>query len=134
MPMATSGCPRRRRSIPSYLAAAAAAVPQTLLAQLAPGGRLAMPLGGAEQVISLVERGERDLSKRDSMRYASCRCCREWNEYCEQDRAAGAVPILGGCASTVPAPVEDRAAAQASPMPRTPAATGRQPKGGACTR
>ena len=40
------------------LAAAAADVPQTLLAQLAPGGRLVMPLGSAEQVISLVERGE----------------------------------------------------------------------------
>jgi protein-L-isoaspartate(D-aspartate) O-methyltransferase len=40
------------------LAAAAAEVPQTLLAQLAPGGRLVMPLGGAEQVISLFERTE----------------------------------------------------------------------------
>lgn len=40
------------------LAAAAADVPQKLLGQLAPGGRLAMPLGRAEQVISLVERGE----------------------------------------------------------------------------
>ena len=40
------------------LAAAAASVPQTLLAQLAPGGRLVMPLGSAEQVISLVERTE----------------------------------------------------------------------------
>ncbi len=39
------------------LAAAAADVPQTLLGQLAPGGRLAMPLGRAEQVIVLVERG-----------------------------------------------------------------------------
>ena len=39
------------------LAAAAADIPQILLAQLAPGGRLVMPLGGAEQVISLVERG-----------------------------------------------------------------------------
>jgi protein-L-isoaspartate(D-aspartate) O-methyltransferase len=40
------------------LAAAAADVPQTLLAQLAKGGRLVMPLGSAEQVISLVERTE----------------------------------------------------------------------------
>ena len=40
------------------LAAAAADVPQTLLAQLAPGGRLVMPLGNAEQVISLIERTE----------------------------------------------------------------------------
>ena len=39
------------------LAAAAADVPRNLLAQLAPGGRLVMPLGSAEQVISLVERG-----------------------------------------------------------------------------
>ena len=39
------------------LAAAAADVPQNLLAQLAPGGRLVMPLGSAEQVISLMERG-----------------------------------------------------------------------------
>lgn len=44
------------------LAAAAQTVPQTLLAQLAPGGRLVMPLmisaGGAEQVICLIERAE----------------------------------------------------------------------------
>ena len=40
------------------LAAAAADVPQTLLAQLAPGGRLVIPLGSAEQAISLVERTE----------------------------------------------------------------------------
>jgi protein-L-isoaspartate(D-aspartate) O-methyltransferase len=40
------------------LAAAAADVPQTLLAQLAPAGRLVMPLGSAEQVISLFERNE----------------------------------------------------------------------------
>ena len=40
------------------LAAAAADVPQTLLAQLALGGRLVMPLGSAEQVISLIERSE----------------------------------------------------------------------------
>ncbi|MCK9389223.1 MAG: protein-L-isoaspartate(D-aspartate) O-methyltransferase [Sulfuritalea sp.] len=40
------------------LAAAAADVPQTLLAQLAPGGRLVIPLGSAEQVISLVEHTE----------------------------------------------------------------------------
>ena len=40
------------------LAAAAAVVPQTLLGQLAPGGRLVMPLGSTEQVISLIERSE----------------------------------------------------------------------------
>ncbi|MCK9990050.1 MAG: protein-L-isoaspartate(D-aspartate) O-methyltransferase [Rugosibacter sp.] len=38
------------------LAAAAHAVPPGLLAQLAPGGRLVMPLGSAEQVICLVEK------------------------------------------------------------------------------
>ena len=41
------------------LAAATNHVPQALLAQLAPGGRLAMPLGGIEQVILLVERTEK---------------------------------------------------------------------------
>jgi protein-L-isoaspartate(D-aspartate) O-methyltransferase len=40
------------------LAAAATAVPQALLAQLAPGGRLIMPLGGVEQVLCLIERTE----------------------------------------------------------------------------
>jgi protein-L-isoaspartate(D-aspartate) O-methyltransferase len=40
------------------LAAAAADVPQTLLGQLAPGGRLVMPLGSVEQVIILVERAD----------------------------------------------------------------------------
>lgn len=38
------------------LAAAAASVPSALLAQLSPGGRLIMPLGGAAQVLCLVER------------------------------------------------------------------------------
>ena len=38
------------------LAAAAASVPSALLAQLAPGGRLIMPLGGAAQVLCLIER------------------------------------------------------------------------------
>ncbi|MBI5897968.1 MAG: protein-L-isoaspartate(D-aspartate) O-methyltransferase [Rhodocyclales bacterium] len=53
------------------LAAAAVAVPRSLLAQLAPGGRLAMPLGGAEQVISLIERGEKGFveSRFDAVRF-----------------------------------------------------------------
>jgi len=38
------------------LAAAAPEVPLGLLAQLAPGGRLVMPLGGAEQALCLFER------------------------------------------------------------------------------
>lgn len=53
------------------LAAAAAAVPRSLLAQLAPGGRLVMPLGGAEQVISLIERSEKGFveSRFDAVRF-----------------------------------------------------------------
>lgn len=53
------------------LAAAAADVPQTLLGQLAPGGRLAMPLGNAEQVISLIERTEGGFveSRFDAVRF-----------------------------------------------------------------
>jgi len=53
------------------LAAAAADVPQTLLAQLAPGGRLVMPLGSAEQVISLFERSESGFveSRFDAVRF-----------------------------------------------------------------
>jgi protein-L-isoaspartate(D-aspartate) O-methyltransferase len=53
------------------LAAAAASVPQALLAQLAPGGRLVMPLGGAEQVISLVENTETGFveSRFDAVRF-----------------------------------------------------------------
>lgn len=38
------------------LAAAATSVPPALLEQLAPGGRLVMPLGGTKQVICLIER------------------------------------------------------------------------------
>lgn len=45
------------------LAAAAAAVPQSLLNQLAPGGRLVMPLGSSEQVISLIERSEKGYTE-----------------------------------------------------------------------
>lgn len=53
------------------LAAAAAEVPQTLLGQLAPGGRLVMPLGNAEQVISLIERTESGFveSRFDAVRF-----------------------------------------------------------------
>jgi protein-L-isoaspartate(D-aspartate) O-methyltransferase len=53
------------------LAAAAADVPQTLLGQLAPGGRLAMPLGNAEQVISLIERTDSGFveSRFDAVRF-----------------------------------------------------------------
>jgi protein-L-isoaspartate(D-aspartate) O-methyltransferase len=53
------------------LAAAAADVPQSLLGQLAPGGRLVMPLGNAEQVISLIERTENGFieSKFDAVRF-----------------------------------------------------------------
>jgi protein-L-isoaspartate(D-aspartate) O-methyltransferase len=42
-----------------------------LLAQLAPGGRLVMPLGAAEQVISLVERTEKGFveSRFDAVRF-----------------------------------------------------------------
>ncbi len=53
------------------LAAAAAAVPPALLGQLAPGGRLVMPLGGSEQVICLVERTETGFveSRFDAVRF-----------------------------------------------------------------
>jgi protein-L-isoaspartate(D-aspartate) O-methyltransferase len=53
------------------LAAAAAEVPQNLLGQLAPGGRLVMPMGSAEQVISLIERTESGFveSKFDAVRF-----------------------------------------------------------------
>jgi protein-L-isoaspartate(D-aspartate) O-methyltransferase len=53
------------------LAAASAAVPRSLLAQLAPGGRLVMPLGSAEQVISLIERTEKGFveSRFDAVRF-----------------------------------------------------------------
>jgi len=53
------------------LAAAAASVPHALLEQLAPGGRLVMPLGGAAQVICLIERTPDGLleSRFDAVRF-----------------------------------------------------------------
>jgi protein-L-isoaspartate(D-aspartate) O-methyltransferase len=53
------------------LAAAAPSVPPALLTQLAPGGRMVMPLGGAEQVLCLVERKESGFveSRFDSVRF-----------------------------------------------------------------
>lgn len=55
------------------VAAAAARVPQSLLQQLAPGGRLILPLaaGGADQVLSLIERGEQGFveTRFDAVRF-----------------------------------------------------------------
>lgn len=53
------------------LAAAAASAPHALLEQLAPGGRLVMPLGGAAQVICLIERTPDGLveSRFDAVRF-----------------------------------------------------------------
>jgi protein-L-isoaspartate(D-aspartate) O-methyltransferase len=53
------------------LAAAAARVPQTLLAQLAPGGRLILPQGSDEQMLLLVERGPDGLVEKrfDAVRF-----------------------------------------------------------------
>jgi protein-L-isoaspartate(D-aspartate) O-methyltransferase len=53
------------------LAAAATSVPQALLAQLAPGGRMLMPLGGTEQVLCLVEHNADGFveSRFDSVRF-----------------------------------------------------------------
>jgi protein-L-isoaspartate(D-aspartate) O-methyltransferase len=53
------------------LAAAAPSVPPALLTQLAPGGRMVMPLGGAEQVLCLVEHKEGGFveSRFDSVRF-----------------------------------------------------------------
>lgn len=53
------------------LAAAAASVPHALQEQLAPGGRLVMPLGGAAQVICLIERTPDGLieSRFDAVRF-----------------------------------------------------------------
>lgn len=53
------------------LAAAAAQAPQALKAQLAPGGRLVMPLGSSEQVINLIEHTERGFveTRFDAVRF-----------------------------------------------------------------
>lgn len=45
------------------LAAAAGSVPQALLGQLAVGGRMILPLGGAEQSLCLIERTPRGYSE-----------------------------------------------------------------------
>ena len=54
------------------VAAAASRVPQALLDQLAPGGRLVLPLGGSDQVISLIERSA-DGSSFKETRYDAVR-------------------------------------------------------------
>jgi protein-L-isoaspartate(D-aspartate) O-methyltransferase len=48
------------------MAAAATHVPDALLAQLAPGGRLVMPLGSQEQLLTLITR-EGDSFTRQSL-------------------------------------------------------------------
>lgn len=45
------------------VAAAASHVPEALLEQLAPGGRLVMPLGTREQFLTLIERGEQGYTQ-----------------------------------------------------------------------
>jgi len=45
------------------LAAAAGRVPQALLGQLAVGGRMVLPLGGAEQALCLIERNARGYTE-----------------------------------------------------------------------
>ncbi|MBA3902579.1 MAG: protein-L-isoaspartate O-methyltransferase [Rhodocyclaceae bacterium] len=45
------------------VAAASARVPQALLDQLAAGGRMILPLGTAEQSLSLIERGQQGFSE-----------------------------------------------------------------------
>lgn len=53
------------------VAAAAAAIPQPLLDQLAPGGRLMLPLGADPQVLCMVERGQQGFveSRYDAVRF-----------------------------------------------------------------
>jgi protein-L-isoaspartate(D-aspartate) O-methyltransferase len=53
------------------VAAATSRVPQALLQQLAPGGRMILPLGGAEQYLSLIERRAEGYveSRLDSVRF-----------------------------------------------------------------
>lgn len=53
------------------LAAAAVNVPKALLGQLAPGGRLMMPLGSAEQILCMVERTDNGFeeSRFDAVRF-----------------------------------------------------------------
>jgi protein-L-isoaspartate(D-aspartate) O-methyltransferase len=55
------------------VAAAAARTPQALLQQLAPGGRLILPLaaGGADQVLSMIERTEQGFveTRFDAVRF-----------------------------------------------------------------
>ena len=53
------------------IAAAAAGVPEALLAQLAVGGRMILPLGGSQQSLCLLERGPRGYaeSRLDAVRF-----------------------------------------------------------------
>ncbi len=53
------------------VAAAAAGVPQALRDQLAPGGRLMIPVGGDPQVLCMVERGEQGFveTRYDAVRF-----------------------------------------------------------------
>jgi protein-L-isoaspartate(D-aspartate) O-methyltransferase len=53
------------------VAAASASAPQALLDQLAPGGRLMIPLGGADQILCLFERTEQGFaeSRFDGVRF-----------------------------------------------------------------
>ena len=53
------------------VAAASASAPQSLLDQLAPGGRLMIPLGGADQVLCLFERASQGIveSRFDGVRF-----------------------------------------------------------------
>jgi len=58
-------------------AAAPESIPQELLQQLAPGGRLVIPVGGETQHLHVVDRTTRDLKRRWSKRFTLSRCAPE---------------------------------------------------------
>ena len=130
---ATPGWRRRRRSRRSWWPRRRRSVPEALLRQLAPGGRMVLPLRERRRRRAApgadASAAGAASSKPSSTRCGSCRWRREKHDVNRVRLAAVAVLALGAASCSTyrgPAPVEERAARRAGRRRRSRAAAAAQ--------